>query len=229
MKLALFAVFTLFSAAQATRSLESVMGKGAYFNRGGKGGTISYMHNRGYPGSAHEILTLEDTSRPDPYSNATTRRFMATAWSWTTRGWCRAAVAPYLPAETHAEYEGVFQKYGLPHQFLQHSMSSFCDACQIWFDSNPQVFPRKLPVVVFSPSFGMSRLMYTGMGRWLARRGFVVFILDSPGETNIVEFEDGEFIRGHDPTEDYSDDIDFHIEVCSPHSLHRAVCFTDQT
>lgn len=50
---------------------------------------------------------------------------------------------------------------------------------------------RKLPVVLFSPGAGVNRLLYSGLSADLASHGYLVAVLEHPGETQPVEFPDG--------------------------------------
>ena len=53
---------------------------------------------------------------------------------------------------------------------------------------------RRLPVVVFSPGFGVSRFFYSGLAADLASHGYVVAVLEHPGEDQPVEFPDGSIV-----------------------------------
>jgi len=50
---------------------------------------------------------------------------------------------------------------------------------------------RRLPVVVFSPGLGVSRFLYSGLAADLASHGWLVAVVDHPGEVQPVEFPDG--------------------------------------
>ena len=50
---------------------------------------------------------------------------------------------------------------------------------------------RPLPVVLFSPGFGVSRFFYSGLASDLASHGYLVAVLEHPGEYQPVEFPDG--------------------------------------
>ena len=43
---------------------------------------------------------------------------------------------------------------------------------------------RRLPVVLFSPGFGVSRLFYSGLAADLASHGYLVAVLEHPGESS---------------------------------------------
>ncbi len=53
---------------------------------------------------------------------------------------------------------------------------------------------RRLPVVLFSPGFGVSRPLYSGLAADLASHGYLVAVLDHPGEDQPVEFPDGSIV-----------------------------------
>lgn len=50
---------------------------------------------------------------------------------------------------------------------------------------------RRLPVVLFSPGSGVSRFFYSGLAADLASHGYLIGVLDHPGEDQPVEFPDG--------------------------------------
>ncbi|MEO7837021.1 MAG: alpha/beta fold hydrolase, partial [Acidimicrobiales bacterium] len=49
----------------------------------------------------------------------------------------------------------------------------------------------RLPVVLFSPGLGVGRPLYSGLGAELASHGYVVAVMDHPGDGQLVEFPDG--------------------------------------
>jgi dienelactone hydrolase len=53
---------------------------------------------------------------------------------------------------------------------------------------------RRLPVVLFSPGFEVSRFFYSGLAADLASHGYVVAVLEHPGEYQPVEFPDGSIV-----------------------------------
>jgi dienelactone hydrolase len=57
---------------------------------------------------------------------------------------------------------------------------------------------RRLPVVLFSPGFGVSRFFYSGLAADLASHGYVVAVLEHPGEYQPVEFPDGSIVAPGD-------------------------------
>ncbi len=54
---------------------------------------------------------------------------------------------------------------------------------------------RRLPVVLFSPGTGVSRPHYSGLAADLASHGYLVAVLDHPGEDQPVEFPDGSIVQ----------------------------------
>jgi predicted dienelactone hydrolase len=53
---------------------------------------------------------------------------------------------------------------------------------------------RRLPVVLFSPGFGVSRPLYSGLAADLASHGYLVAVLDHPSEVQPVELPDGSIV-----------------------------------
>ncbi|MGH9165299.1 MAG: alpha/beta hydrolase family protein, partial [Acidimicrobiales bacterium] len=62
--------------------------------------------------------------------------------------------------------------------------------------------PGRLPVVLFSPGLGVPRPLYSGLGAELASHGYVVAVMDHPGDGQLVEFPDGTTVPGPPPADE---------------------------
>jgi dienelactone hydrolase len=58
----------------------------------------------------------------------------------------------------------------------------------------------RFPVVVFSPGYGVTRPLYSGLGAELASHGYVVAVVDHPGDGSLVEFPDGTTVAAPEPS-----------------------------
>jgi predicted dienelactone hydrolase len=63
----------------------------------------------------------------------------------------------------------------------------------------PHVGDGRLPVVLFSPGYGVNRTLYSGYGAELASHGYVVAVIDHPGDGAVVEFPDGTTVTAPKP------------------------------
>ena len=59
----------------------------------------------------------------------------------------------------------------------------------------------RFPVVLLSPGYGQPRIFYTALAAELASFGYLVAVLDHPGDAAVVEFPDGSVVYGN-PTDD---------------------------
>jgi len=57
----------------------------------------------------------------------------------------------------------------------------------------------RLPVVVFSPGLGVTRPFYSGLAAEVASHGYLVAVVDHPGDGSLVEFPDGPPVPGTPP------------------------------
>ncbi|RDW92357.1 hypothetical protein BP5796_01751 [Coleophoma crateriformis] len=151
------------------------------------------------PSGSYSISTtprqFTDTSRHDPialqFYNITTPRKLMTSIFYPQNNTKPACHTSYMPRKTaafiNAEYElapGSLEKLTLPiacPSDKRHSRSS-----------NPN--DLKFPLLIFSPAFGTSRLMYSSLASEIASYGFVVVTIDHPGDVDIVEFPDNSTI-----------------------------------
>lgn len=147
------------------------------------------------------VLALKDKTRLDPFTNNTRHREVMLSIFYPTdldlsrilsqrpmSGESKPSLMPYMPPATAAIYDSVFAEYGLP----VGTFSSLFTRCHL----NAPVSTRTAhPLLVFSPGGGTSRFFYTTIMEELARRGYVVAVVDHPYDALVVEFPDGRLIR----------------------------------
>lgn len=55
---------------------------------------------------------------------------------------------------------------------------------------------REYPVLVFSPGYGRTRLLYGALAQAVAKAGYVVVSIDHPYDVDIVQFPNGDVVYG---------------------------------
>ncbi|KAF2149222.1 alpha/beta-hydrolase [Myriangium duriaei CBS 260.36] len=147
-------------------------------------------HTPGPYGTSSAQLLLCDESRLDPYAaalNITEKRHVMVSSFYPTgpSNHCAAYNSTYWPAATARFYEQQYAPLGLPNGTISSLKLQFCHA---QYHHNAKLH---LPVVLFSPGLGGSRLLYSAMAQSLASQGYIVVTIDHPYDANIVEFPDG--------------------------------------
>ncbi|KAF4337592.1 platelet-activating factor acetylhydrolase [Fusarium beomiforme] len=136
---------------------------------------------------------LIDTQRVDTFAPKpnTKRRIMVSAYLPIEAQYrCKDEVVPYLPSLTASVYGKVAETLGLPQDIVASFDMKNCNISTI----KPKRFhkPKKeYPVVIFSPGYQGSRLVYGAMTRSLASHGYIVLTVDHTYEALVVEFPDG--------------------------------------
>ncbi|KAM0548043.1 hypothetical protein ACHAPJ_010101 [Fusarium lateritium] len=147
---------------------------------------------------SHHVVELTDESRWDPYAPETSRHKRRILTSFfvpvdVDPKKCEFEKVDYLPPATAETYGKMVESMGLPNTTLQGLELEFCKA-----SSKKQL---SWPVVIFSPGFSSSRLLSSAQAQSLASHGNVVITIDHPYEAIVVEFPDGEVVRGFTPDE----------------------------
>lgn len=148
--------------------------------------------------TTHEIITLVDKSRWDPYAPAEVphkRRILISVFTPLDieLDSCDGETIPYLPPFTADTYVVVGESIGLPDWVFQGFELEFCKR-------SPHS-QRKWPVVIFSPGFSASRLLSGAQAQSLASQGYLVITVDHPYDATVVEFPDGGIIYGFNTTD----------------------------
>ncbi|KAF4443033.1 paf acetylhydrolase family [Fusarium acutatum] len=150
------------------------------------------------------IKTLTDESRWDPYApidSPQKRRVLISAFTPINiqdNSCSNGEVnVPYMPPKTRDVFGRQAEAMGLPSGVFEDLQLKFCrlpDASRL--QGEAQKSGTKLPVVIFSPGRGVSRLMYSAMARSVASHGYVVITVDHAHDASIIEYPDGSAITG---------------------------------
>ncbi|KAH7215773.1 Alpha/Beta hydrolase protein [Fusarium oxysporum] len=150
------------------------------------------------------IKTLTDESRWDSYApidSPQKRRVLISAFTPidTQDNSCPHGEVnvPYMPPKTRDAFGRQAEAMGLPSGVFEDLQLKFCrlpDVSRI--EKEAQKNKTRLPVVIFSPGRGVSRLMYSAMARSVASHGYVVITVDHAYDASIIEYPDGTAITG---------------------------------
>ncbi|KAK8062834.1 platelet-activating factor acetylhydrolase- isoform II domain-containing protein [Apiospora hydei] len=152
------------------------------------------------------IESLTDKGRPDPYAPSSSphpRRVMTSLFLPINSTAVRSEIrtVPYMTPLVAADYGLLATSVGLPNStFASFEVNTTYvlagRRCSNTRDrSNSNIQSKKIPLVIFSPGFGQSRLLYGIMARSMASEGYAVVTIDHPYDASIVEFPDGSFVR----------------------------------
>lgn len=140
---------------------------------------------------ATQVYRWTDAARDEPHTATPgdRRSVIAQAWYPTTRreqpgG---AARVPYIDGLGHMPAQ-----VSVMPGFLLHRYGQIDTHAEALAPLAPR--DRPWPVVIFSPGYGASRAVYTGLATRLAGRGFVVFVLDHPYESAVTRLPDGRVV-----------------------------------
>lgn len=139
---------------------------------------------------AHQRASLVDSSRKDPLDPTQDRKL---------------AVSLFIPVGTKAcsaQHDNLYMPDQTAkvsnQQFFGDQNANFFE--KLHFDScssvSGSIDAQKLPLLVFEPAVGTSRLVYNQLARQLSAVGTAVVTIDHPHDASIIEFEDA---AGQDP------------------------------
>lgn len=167
-------------------------------------------------GSGHYNITigttkLVDKDRPDPYApNGTARSVMVSLFYPVLPSECiGSTLFDYMPPTTAAYEDQVVASIGVPNGTFELIKIQTCS----------QYTPRhhhrhhRLPVILFSPGYGVSRLLYSAIAQSVSSAGYIVVTIDHPYDADIVEFPDGSYITGLNFTTDAEFNLDLDTRV----------------
>ena len=144
---------------------------------------------------ATQVYRWTDASRDEAHTAdlSDRRSVIAQAWYPTARrehsgGGARGgARIPYIDGTDHMPSQVSIMPGFLLHRYDQ--IETHAEAMAPLAASD-----RPWPVVIFSPGYGASRAVYTGLATRLASRGFVIFALDHPYESGVTQLPDGRVV-----------------------------------
>lgn len=171
------------------------------------------------------VQPLTDTSRQDPFAPAKSqqnRRVLLSIFSPVDASAqeCKDSTLPYMTPATADDYGSLASSVGLPNDTFHAFELQFCELLHRRSGQSKQTKLHRLPLAIFSPGYGESRLMYGVLARSLASHGYVVITVDHPYDPNVVEFPDGSIIRSANLTDD-----DATLEKVVKVSLEVGKCF----
>ncbi|KAH6652939.1 hypothetical protein BKA67DRAFT_568032 [Truncatella angustata] len=157
---------------------------------------------------------LTDVARMDPYAPADTpqrRRAMISVFTPvdTTKYQCVNHSLPYMTTPVAKDYDLLATSGGLPDGTFTSLTMQLCNVTEYKTCSKSRKSQRGIPKVLrplllFSPGFGQSRLVYNAMAQSLASEGHIVVSIDHPYDASVVEFPDGSLVKAANIS---SDDI----------------------
>ncbi|PNY28625.1 Platelet-activating factor acetylhydrolase [Tolypocladium capitatum] len=150
---------------------------------------------------AMKLQALTDTSRRDPLDptgRSQNRRLLFSAFLPVDEscGACPGTTLPYMTPSVAAWYGQQAAANGLPADLFSMFEMEVCDLDKLPARGREKGNEHEYPLVLFSPGFGDSRLMYGAMARSLASQGYAVVTVDHPFDAMSVEFPDGTVIPG---------------------------------
>ena len=148
---------------------------------------------------AVQVYSLTDLDRMDPYAPPATpherKVLISMFWPFKARRSCATHPASYMPPVTAQMYGLAAEALGLSNETFADFKINFCEIGTVNNCDRDSRRPR-LPLAIFSPGAGNSRLLYSAMAKSLASRGYVVVTVDHPYDADIVEFPEGTIILG---------------------------------
>lgn len=158
---------------------------------------------------SHSVHALTDDARWDPFASdfdkdPHKRRIVVSVFSPLAPGDCPeddVEVVPYMPPVMEDTYRVLMETLGLPQRLLDGIELEFCKTPGL---ENKEGGMRKeeYPVVIFSPGFTVSRLLYGAQAQSLASHGYTVITVDHPYDATAVEFPNGDVIYGYNITDE---------------------------
>ena len=146
-------------------------------------------------------ISLPDPTGPSPVGTDTV------VASDAARADRRIPVQLWYPADTDSDAAAAPAPYALPATVaFVADLLAIPEEDVAALGTNAALAPEvaigdgPLPVVLFSPGYGVTRPFYSGLGAELASHGYVVAVLDHPGDGNLVEFPDGTTVAAPPPS-----------------------------
>jgi predicted dienelactone hydrolase len=136
---------------------------------------------------------MTDNQRIDPYDPKKGQRQVAASIFWPIDpDSCSEVKVSYMPPAVAQFYGQQAQSMGLPNDTFTAFEYAVCKTPDFQKGCESK---KPIPLAVFSPGAGNSRLLYSNMARSLASYGNIVVLVDHPYDADIVEFPNGKIIR----------------------------------
>ncbi len=143
------------------------------------------------------VAGLTDHARFDPFAPTPENRSMVISlfYSVASAHECTWQNIRAYPKATADQLDEETASYGIPEGSFERVGPEICSETSQSHDSPNTVNLSNAPIVLFSPGLGISRLLYSSLAQSVASYGFNVITVDTPYDTDIVEFPDGHVIK----------------------------------
>ncbi|KAF3479417.1 lipase [Arthroderma uncinatum] len=150
-----------------------------------------------------EIQELTDSSRRD-YNSTGPRRLIISRFDPIPKHHCIKTedVPTFPPASAKIEDDVLQRDYKFGDLWIRGlfaaSRLKVCSKVRSAYASNleEQKSNHGFPLLLFSPGFYTTRLLYSSMAQNIASMGYTVITMDHPHDTDVVEFLNGDIILG---------------------------------
>ncbi|KAK9420130.1 hypothetical protein SUNI508_06658 [Seiridium unicorne] len=172
---------------------------------------------------AVSVNTLTDATHMDPFAPDDMpqhRRVLISTFiplNITTAP-CVSRATPYMTPLVAGDYDILAGSVGLPNTTFASLTMQLCDVprhafCSRVHSDQYETAKTPRPLVLFSPGFGQSRLLYGAMARSLASEGYIVVTVNHPYDATVIEFTDGSFVRAANISTDDETALEMVIQV----------------
>ncbi|KAJ5967008.1 Platelet-activating factor acetylhydrolase [Penicillium viridicatum] len=135
----------------------------------------------------YNTAKMVEKTRLDPFDPHNGTRAVMTSIFAPTHCKVDLEKIDYLPPATAAYYSDIYGAAGLPNGSLQSISFQACP-------EPPKGHHLHLPVVIFSPALGTTRLFYNAIAQAVASAGYIVVSIDHPYDSEFLEFPDGTIV-----------------------------------
>jgi dienelactone hydrolase len=152
-------------------------------------------------------LELIDGSRMDPFApSPQSRDLMVSVYYPTSETAIKSGNYSFSPYISATELAGLTSILGTSQEIASIVTQSYYGA---------PITNNSFPVLIFSPGYGGSRIMYTAQLEDLASQGWIIIAVDHPYDSMIVEYPDGRVVPwlGLSTLNDFPDNMPGFIQV----------------
>jgi pimeloyl-ACP methyl ester carboxylesterase len=158
-------------------------------------GAVSFPPPTGPYNTTLHTAELIDFHRLDPFApTRQPRALMVSVFNPISPHSCLPAVTPYMVPLTAAFEDAQFAQYGVLAGTFESLNLRACNPRQ-------QQDKQELPLILFSPALGTTRLFYSAIAQEVSSAGYTVITIDHPYDVDIVTFPDNTTILAANITE----------------------------
>jgi len=171
---------------------------------------VTLPPSNGSFGVACTVQEVVNNNLSDPFDpDGQSRRIMLSVFFPTfTRTDRQEVEVPYMPPLTASVYDQLYAEESIPNGTFEAFQLTLCKENDSMSVFEPHLH---LPVILFSPGLGNSRLICSAIAESLAAQGFVVITVDHPHDAAIVQFPDGSYVPAANITS--SDQIEMALDI----------------